>query len=1203
MNKKTKVTTALIVALSVSLIEPSFADENSKPVANINLESSSRPSNNSNTNESVTPPHEKTSENAILEAKSSNQKTTTSKSQSLPFNENFSAKAESQNTVSEQDKSTEANEEDRLDAKLDNNKGEVEEANHNANENSEEDETVNSSNENLDKKTSDTTQEQISPDSHTEEISKSEDENDIEESKKEDEQSNKQIQKSAPKDQSLEVSEIEKKEALTSTEQNAQGSYILSNDDDNTSVTYDNFADLRNALLNLNGNNTLTLNKDLVITDKDNPNNKYNSDYLLKIGKEDSDVNLTIKSSGSEKRKIIYDSSNSKTPPYMRPYSLIGAKYKNTKLTLDNITLDGGNFLGGVTAEKGADITIKNSLIENCSGRSSGGILLREYKISDDEINKLTIIDSIIQNCLAPACGGAILAENNSIIDASNSKFLNNSTDSGDGGAIGLKGDKETSDNITATVNNCTFENNKKGAIVSRSEKTLTVKNSTFKNNKGIHNGGAISMNSGNLVVDNSNFEGNETGKGSYMGGAIFINNNYYGKITNSTFKKNKSIKNHGGAIASNGSLEIKNSTFEENTAKRDGGAIYVNIGTENGNVDAKIDIDNITVNKNKAEKGNGGGLYLAINHLYYNAGKGEFLGRHNTIKNSTITNNEAKYGGGLYLSEIGADIEDTKILNNTYTAQGGGIFATIDKQFPDGNTNDIKLVNSEIKNNKIKEGSIGDDINGGGAYISKGNIVTDNSTIEANEAQYGGGVYLEGNSKLKSSSSSFKNNKAIQDGGAIFTEIHSYGKDKRDDNYKYPPLPGKHYTNIEVDENSEFNGNTARKFFKEPYNYKEFSNIKSKSQSAPEGDKAKHIINNYDINFRVYPIISFNLNDPNQEKQELDKKIILEEGETLKQDKFPTENDLSNVKNKIFIGWSFDKDAKPTDTDKLITGDNPIFRQKLTKDGKEIDTDEITIYAIWQTKTKVSYTYVSDDPKIELPTEILNSKPRDQEVEFGTEIDPTKLVKFTKVEGEIDGRKGKWILKNWDPGTTTLNEKEHKDGLTFIATWKFEEDKPNPDNPNPDKPNPDRPNPDKPNPDKPNPDETNPDKPNPDKPNPDKPNPDKPNPGESNPDNPNPNKPNEDSSTPDNPESPKDSETSKEYPKDDDNQEDTPHQKDNKDNDEDKNHKINKGDAIGVKTKKSTNPKTGIDSIIPIITSMGISITGILATRKRKEN
>ena len=777
-------------------------------------------------------------------------------------------------------------------------------------------------------------------------------------------------------------------------------------------------------------------------------------------------------------------------------------------------------------------------------------------------------------------------------------------------------------------------------------------------------------------------------------------------------------------------------------------------------NINANINIENIEVSNNTAA-GKGGGLYLGVNSLYYASNRGKILSRKNTIKYSTIKNNSAEYGGGIYLTEIGADIENTKILNNTYTAQGGGIFATIDKQFPDGNTNDVKLVNSEIKNNKIKEGSTGDNLNGGGAYISTGNIVTNNSKIEANEAQYGGGVYLADNSKLKSSSSSFKNNKASQDGGAIFTELHSYGKDGRDKLYKYPPLPDEHYTNIEVDENSEFDGNTARKFFKEPYNYEEFSKIKSKNQSAPEGEDARHIINNYDVNFRVYPRIRFNKNIPGNPNNYLFKPIItLEEGEELKEDQFAT---LGYERNRIFIGWSFDKDAKPTDTDKLIKGDNPIFRQKLIKDGKEIDTDDITIYAIWQTKTKVSYTYVSDDPTVDLPAEILESKPMDQEIEFGktidpnesidpktiiikdesgrkvkwtlseldpnseikisdqnhkdgleitatwsheyadtavkfefkaddgselpedvkklkpkdknydfgAEVDPETLVTTKEVVAEKDGRKGKWVLENWNPEKTTLDEEKHKDGLTFKATWKFEytdtivkvefesndgsdlpddvknlkpEDKnydfgaevdpetlvttkevaaekdgrkgkwvlenwnpekttldkeihkdgltfkatwkfvednikPNPDpdkpNPDPDKPNPDpdkpNPDPDKPNPDsdKPNPD---PDKPNPDsdKPNPD---PDKPNP---NPDKPNPNLPN----TPDRPGEDKPS-----IP-----------------NIEEQDNQLVGGRKI-VKTTNTSNPKTGVESVTPILTSLGLSIAGILSMKKKEEN
>ena len=34
----------------------------------------------------------------------------------------------------------------------------------------------------------------------------------------------------------------------------------------------------------------------------------------------------------------------------------------------------------------------------------------------------------------------------------------------------------------------------------------------------------------------------------------------------------------------------------------------------------------------------------------------------------------------------------------------------------------------------------------------------------------------------------------------------------------------------------------------------------------------------------------------------------------------------------------------------------------------------------------------------------------------------------------------------------------------------------------------------------------------------------------------------------------------------------------------------------------KSTNPKTGIGSVAPILTSMGISIAGLLATKKKKK-
>ena len=249
----------------------------------------------------------------------------------------------------------------------------------------------------------------------------------------------------------------------------------------------------------------------------------------------------------------------------------------------------------------------------------------------------------------------------------------------------------------------------------------------------------------------------------------------------------------------------------------------------------------------------------------------------------------------------------------------------------------------------------------------------------------------------------------------------------------------------------------------------------------------------------------------------------------------------------------------------------------------KEIHKDGLTFKATWKfeyTDTIVKVEFESNDGS-DLPDDVKNLKPEDKNYDFGAEVDPETLVTTKEVVAEKDGRKGKWVLENWNPEKTTLDKEIHKDGLTFKATWKFVEDniKPNPDpdkpNPDPDKPNPDpdkpNPDPDKPNPDsdKPNPD---PDKPNPDsdKPNPD---PDKPNP---NPDKPNPNLPN----TPDRPGEDKPS-----IP-----------------NIEEQDNQLVGGRKI-VKTTNTSNPKTGVESVTPILTSLGLSIAGILSMKKKEEN
>lgn len=97
---------------------------------------------------------------------------------------------------------------------------------------------------------------------------------------------------------------------------------------------------------------------------------------------------------------------------------------------------------------------------------------------------------------------------------------------------------------------------------------TLTISNSTFS---GAELSAAIYV-EGNLTVSDSKFENLD----SYLGGAAIYAKAYTAtEITNSTFFNNKALgQASGGAINTEGTLDISNSTFDSNQAGYAGGAI-----------------------------------------------------------------------------------------------------------------------------------------------------------------------------------------------------------------------------------------------------------------------------------------------------------------------------------------------------------------------------------------------------------------------------------------------------------------------------------------------------------------------------------------------------------------------------------------------------------------------------------------------------
>ncbi|MCW6678333.1 G5 domain-containing protein [Anaerococcus sp. NML200574] len=312
--------------------------------------------------------------------------------------------------------------------------------------------------------------------------------------------------------------------------------------------------------------------------------------------------------------------------------------------------------------------------------------------------------------------------------------------------------------------------------------------------------------------------------------------------------------------------------------------------------------------------------------------------------------------------------------------------------------------------------------------------------------------------------------------------------------------------------------------------------------------------------------------------------------------------------------------------------GNNTVYRHNPElKAGEEKVIEEGSKGSV-----KYTTTFNKETGKLEVKEE--RTEPKNKVVEYGSKTDGEFTYESEKAydiiikeNPNLEAGKTK-VIQEGKPGKTETTVKienskevsrdtktitEKQDKIIEIGTKNVCEippvDPKNPDPKNPDPKNPDPKNPDPKNPDPKNPDPKNPDPKNPDPKNPDPENPDPKDPQPEGPKNPKdpkpnepgtpgekPNKPNEPGTpgeTPNRPnepgkpgkpgEDPKTPESPKENPKTEEKGEVSTPVADEK---------------LAKKENKSTNPKTGIGSVAPIVTSMGISIAGLLATKKKKK-
>ena len=429
-----------------------------------------------------------------------------------------------------------------------------------------------------------------------------------------------------------------------------------------------------------------------------------------------------------------------------------------------DLTIDGqGHTLdclgeGGCSAfySNSGTITLKNLKIINGHNdfNNKGGAIHIEGSA------QYTIINCTFNNNWAEDYGGAIYSAGD--LDIINCTFKSNAVEDDDGGAIYCE--------KSVYLENCLFEKNHAnvdgGAIYSKNNVNVT-KNTLFIENeaKGASSsqcyGGAI-RSEGNVEVNNSTFTGNNAYD---YGGAIYANT---ASIYSSTFRENKVEADDGGAVYVESSIDVRDSGFYSNVGCVDGGAIF----SKNS-----VNVINSNFSSNKVES------HRVAVEDYGGAIRAE---GDVTIEGSRFNNNFARFRGGAIECDGDLHINNTSFTSNKAYTDGGAIYCKksvfIDNsEFADNHAdvdggaiyskNNVDVKNTTFRDNEADDGSDDGQSESGGAILSKGDVKIDNCTFSGNHARdYGGAIYADTITWVDSPSYFKGNNVDLHDGGAIYT-------------------------------------------------------------------------------------------------------------------------------------------------------------------------------------------------------------------------------------------------------------------------------------------------------------------------------------------------------------------------------------------------------------------------------------------------
>ena len=409
---------------------------------------------------------------------------------------------------------------------------------------------------------------------------------------------------------------------------------------------------------------------------------------------------------------------------------------------------------GGLRIEEGSTAVLgRNTVINNNTAKSGGGVYTKGGKVT---INKSTITENKVTGN-----GGGICAEDNSTVTVVGGEISSNTstgveqTASG-GGGLYTNNSTVTLDKVTITGNQATTDPRNDGGGILAAGSNLTITGSTITKNTAPDCGGGLFLSHTNANITGSTIEGNQAkqGAGVYLNDSPDVaeadcTGSHTHNITDTKINHNTASSIGGGMYVGQSNVTLTGSTLDGNASTDktygQGGAIVAYSAGD-------ITLDSTTVTNNYAAAG--GGIYslgTAVSDT------------HITLRNNTkFTGNTAASGAGIYLARslgnnILLELSDSAIYNNTASSGGGGIFAYNGVQ--------INANKASFNGNKAASGA--------GIYLYGQNNkvmaeLTD-SFIDNNIASdWGGGIFAYNGAEVKANNTSISNNKGGNAGGLL---------------------------------------------------------------------------------------------------------------------------------------------------------------------------------------------------------------------------------------------------------------------------------------------------------------------------------------------------------------------------------------------------------------------------------------------------